>query len=280
MAVTRVLICGSKGMLGWELDRLFREKLGDAYVFSVDREEMDITDPASVMSVLRKWGPNAVINAAAYTNVDGAESERDLAYAVNVTGTKNLVDACRALGCRFVHFSTDQVFDGESKEPRTETEIPKPLNYYAETKLEGEQYALAYPNSIVLRVQWLYGKRKDRFTPLKDKKEFFPFADQWGCPTWTKDLAEVVVSLLINEARGLFHYAYDDYASWAEVFSYVKEKWNLSELELKPRETAALKLPANRPRFSVLSNKKLCKTLGRESLGSWKDSLDNFLSSV
>jgi dTDP-4-dehydrorhamnose reductase len=267
-------------MLGWELDRLFREKLGDPYVFSVDREEMDITNPASVMAVLKKWGPNVVINAAAYTNVDGAESERELAYAVNVTGTKNLVDACRTLGCRFVHFSTDQVFDGESKEPRTETEIPKPLNYYAQTKLEGEQYALAYPNSLVLRVQWLYGKRKDRFTPLKDKKEFSPFLDQIGCPTWTKDLAEVVVSLLINEARGLYHFAYDDYASWAEVFSYVKEKWNLSQLELKPRETAELNLPANRPRFSVLSNKKLCKTLGKESLGSWKDSLGHFLDSL
>jgi len=138
---------------------------------------------------------------------------------------------------------------------------------------------LGEADSLVLRVQWLYGQRKDRFSPLRSKTEFSPFADQFGAPTWTRKLAEGVQALLNKKASGLFHFSYDDFASWSQVFEFVKQEWKL-DLKLSPKQTADMKLPAKRPLFSVLDNTKLKQTLGVSSMGSWKAPLQEFLALV
>jgi len=263
-------------MLGWELVQAFeRQRSFDLRPLS--HAEMDITNLEQVHRMLKELHPSVVINAAAYTNVDGAESEREKAFAINATGPRNLALACEEAGTRLIHFSTDQVFDGSGNKPWSEEDLPHPLNYYAETKWVGEKEVLKSRRSLVLRVQWLYGARKDRFTILRNKDVFTPASDQFGAPTWTKDIADYLIRLIEKEARGLFHFSYDDYATWAEIFEFACRELHFAT-RLIPRKSEELQLAARRPKFCVLSNKKLLSFLGQNSLGSWKDSLHEFLS--
>jgi dTDP-4-dehydrorhamnose reductase len=245
-------------------------------VLGLTRNALDVTRPEEVRRVIREAAPSVVINATAYTKVDLAETDRMAAEILNAHAPAFLASACGEVGATFVHFSTDQVFDGKTAAPYREEDPTHPLNWYARTKLEGERAALAYEESLVLRVQWLYGETKDRFSGLRDQHVFTPFSDQVGAPTWTRDIVSAIPALLARGARGLYHFTYDDHASWADVFAFVKDHWNLA-VELKPRPTAQFDLPAARPLFSVLSNAKLKKTLGVEKLGNWRDSLREFL---
>jgi dTDP-4-dehydrorhamnose reductase len=270
-----VVITGGQGMLAGDLAEIYRSKL-PGQVLAPSRTELDITSEASLRALFSSHRPKLLLNAAAYTSVDGAEAQKELATRVNALGPALLNELCQEFGCRLVHFSTDQVFDGTAGTPYTETDHPNASNAYAESKLRGEKAVLASPENLVLRVQWLYGERKDRFSPLRQKSEFSPFSDQRGSPTWTLKLAEVVLALTERGSAGLFHFSYDDYGSWEEVFQFVCDEWKLKTL-LTPKKTSDLKLPANRPLFSVLSNKKLVKELGLTGLGSWKAPLREFL---
>ncbi len=269
------VITGGQGMLAGDLAEVFGRKF-PGQVLAPSRSELDITSEASLRSLFSSHRPTFLLNAAAYTNVDGAEAEKNQADRVNALGPAMLTELCREFGCRLVHFSTDQVFDGTANVPYLETDTPNPSNAYAASKLRGETAVLAVPQNLVLRVQWLYGERKDRFSPLRQKAEFSPFSDQRGSPTWTLKLAETVLALAEKDSAGLFHFSYDDYGSWEEVFRFVCDQWNLKTM-LTPRKTSELNLPANRPLFSVLSNQKLVKELGLSGLGSWKQPLGEFL---
>jgi len=274
-----ILVTGAKGMLGSDLVLRLQKEFGQDKVIAADRATLDICSWQDVGQVIRSREPWLVVNAAAYTNVDGAEKEREDAYNINVMGPANLVEWCEEYGAKLVHFSTDQVFDGKGNVPRTEEETPSPSNYYAETKWLGEKEVARLPSALTLRVQWLYGKRKDRFTPLKDKEVFTPFKDQLGAPMWTETIADTVVELVRRDIDGLIHLTHDDYASWADVFQFVKEEMGYS-VRLEPKATAEVKLPAVRPLFSVLSNRKLCSALGRENFGSWRPALLRFLKTT
>ena len=272
----RVMITGANGMLGSDLTEVFREKLGVDSVLATDLPELDITHPEQLNEFVRIHEPEVVINAAAYTDVDRAETETDKAYLLNVTGPKNLAKVCGDSAIRLIHFSTDHVFCGDRDIPWREEDEPNPANYYAKTKLWGERSVLDYPMGLVLRIQWLYGKKKDRFTTLQQKDVFTPFEDQFGAPTWTRRVSEVVFRLMEKQGSGLFHFAYDDHASWAEVFDFVKDELKLSTT-LLPKKTNDVSLPAQRPKYSVLSNEKLRDFLGVSEVGSWKRDLGVFL---
>lgn len=263
-------------MLAWDLARSFEIHFPSATVVRAGRESVDITREESVSRAIEQHRPDWVCNAAAYTNVDGAETETDAAFAVNAQGPEVLTHICAKAGARIFHFGTDQVFDGKARTPRREDDPVHPLNQYARSKYAGETAVLKHAGNLVLRVQWLYGERKDRFTPLRTKTTFSPFSDQYGAPTWTREIAQTVSKLMEKQAAGLFHFAYDDFASWAEVFTFVKEQWHLP-LVLEPKETASIRLPAARPLFSVLSNEKLKNALGVAAMGSWKTPLGEFL---
>lgn len=275
-----VLVTGAGGMLAYDILSVFRDELSRGQVTATDRRSMDIAEPHSVGAALDRVKPRLVINCAAYTNVDGAESERDAAQLSNAIGPKVLAQACRERKIQLVHFSTDQVFDGNYTIPRKETDPTNPLNQYAATKLAGEQAVLeAWDRHLVFRVQWLYGEKKDRFTPLRDKKVFTPFQDQIGAPTWTQEIAQTVLEAVTREANGLYHLAYDDWASWYEIFGFVKASMGYP-VQLEPKLTSEVDLPARRPLFSVMSNKKLCEFFKLDSFGSWKDPLRDFLRRV
>ncbi len=271
-----ILIAGAGGMLGFDLAAVFRKLPGGTGLIVLDRAGLDIGDASAVNAAFERHRPALVLNAAGYTNVDGAEKERDAAFRANVTGPANLARACARFGAKLVHYSTDQVFDGKGKAPSLETDAPSPLNHYARTKLLGEEEALKAPGAVVLRVQWLYGVKKNRFLPLRERAEFTPFADQFGSPTWSWEVAETTVDLARGNAEGIFHFAYDDYASWADVFAFVKAELKLP-VKLIPKRTDEVHLPAERPLFSVMSNRKLAAFLGRDGMGSWKEPLRRFL---
>lgn len=275
---TPILITGAYGMLGSDLVEKLSEVVGDENIIATDYDTLDITHLDKVREFVAQRAPKLVINAAAYTDVDRAELERDKAYLINTVGPKNLSLVCHEQGIQLVHFTTDFVFSGQGNRLWTESDAPNPPkpNYYAETKLWGEQEVTKHPEHLVLRVQWLYGKRRNRFTTLKDKKVFTPFMDQYGAPTSTSHVSHIVIELLAKGAKGLFHFAYDDFTTWADVYKFVKEELNLST-ELLPKRTDDANLPAKRPLFGAMSNKKLLDFLGKESLGSWKDPLRDFL---
>ncbi len=275
---TPVLITGAYGMLGSDLVEICTKHFGASNVFATDYDTLDITNLEKVNAALSEKKPKLVINAAAYTDVDKAETEREKAFLINTTGPKVLATACAAKDIKLVHFTTDYVFSGEGNTPWVETDKPNPPkpNYYGETKLWGEQEVAKFEKNLILRVQWLYGKKRDRFTTLKDKKVFTPFMDQYGAPVSTEHLCQVLMEMLSLDAKGLYHFAYDDYTTWAGVYEFVKKELNLST-ELIPKKSAEVKLPATRPLFGAMSNKKLLALLGRDKMGSWKDHLSAFL---
>lgn len=276
-----ILVTGSSGMLGTDLGEQFSLKWGHENVILTNRLALDITKSDEVAQYLDSHSISCVVNSAAYTDVDRAETEREQAWRLNALGPKVLAEVANERGIPLVHFSTDYVFDGKGNTLLTEedpTSPPEP-NYYGETKLEGEKWVLSNPLNLVLRVQWLYGKKRERFTQLKNKAEFTPFSDQWGAPTWTVDVSRVTCELIEKKAGGLFHFAYDDQATWAEVFQFVCEEMGYST-KLIPRKTYEVKLPARRPLFCAMSNKKLLRQLGKDSMGSWKSSLKTFLQTT
>ncbi len=252
---------------------------GSEQVTAWGKGELDLTDAKAVDSKITQLMPAWVINTSGYTNVDLAETERDEATALNAQVPANLVAACRKANSRLLHFSTDQVFDGKNTRPWIETDIPNPLNHYAVTKLAGEKAVLQYSHGLVLRVQWLYGKKKNRFTALRDKETFTAFSDQWGAPTWASHVGAICAQFLEQNPSGLYHFAYDDFASWSEVFHFVKDVMGY-RVKVSDVTTESAKLPAARPLYNVMSNKKLTEAMGLPGLGSWKLALSTFLSGV
>jgi len=273
-----VLITGAKGMLGSDIALVLKKLIGPEEVYETDYLDLNILDPRALDHKVNEIKPHWIINTAAYTDVDKAETERDFAYQVNVVGPQNLTAAAKKVRAKLVHFSTDYVFSGEGDKPWVETDEPHPItpNWYAETKWRGDQAVLSEPRNLILRVQWLYGRKRERFSLLRSKDSFTPFVDQFGAPTWTADIAGILTKLLEKEASGLFHFAYDDFTNWFEVYDLVKKEWKL-DTKLIPKKSAEVKLPAKRPLNGRLSNQKIKDFLGVRSLGSWKDSLIKFL---
>lgn len=273
-----ILIIGSQGLLGSEFVTLLRDNLSHSQIIPTTHAQLDITNPDQIQTTLSDLKPLWVINTAAYTQVDLAEVEREKALAINAKGPKFLAKFCSDHGAKLIHFSTDYVFNGNGIKPWTESDKPEPVvpNWYGETKLLGEQAVMEFDGNLVCRVQWLYGSKQDRFSAIKNKNTFTPFSDQFGAPTWTRDIVRWVLAILSKEGSGLFHLAYDDYASWYEVYEFVKKKLNLS-VDLIPSFSSELRLPAKRPLNGRLSNKKLIDFLGLKSAGSWKESLSSFL---
>lgn len=273
------LVVGAEGLLGTDFVPALVAQYGSDQVTAWGRGELDLTDSKAVEAKIAALKPTWVINTCGYTAVDLAETERDKAAALNAQVPANLVAACRKSESRLLHFSTDQVFDGNNTRPWVETDAPNPLNHYARTKLDGEKAVLSYPQGLVLRVQWLYGKKKNRFTVLRDKETFSAFSDQLGAPTWASHVGAICAQFLEQNPSGLYHFAYDDSASWAEVFRFVKEVMGY-RVEISEVTTDSAKLPAKRPLYNVMSNKKLATAMGLPGLGSWKLALTTFLSGV
>lgn len=261
----RALIIGAKGMLAHDLAAELASRGWETV--GVDLPEFDLTDPeASARVAVGAFGPvRWVINCAAYTAVDRAESEPEAAYAVNALGPGYLAAACRMAGARLLHVSTDFVFDGAGATPYTEEDVPNPQSVYGASKLEGERAVLdACPGALIVRTAWLYGAAGKSFprTMIQLWREGKPLrvvADQTGCPTSTVDLARVMADLAERDAPGgVWHAGGEEATTWygfarRAIELYAEVHGREPSMDVSPIGTADYPTPARRPAYSVLS---------------------------
>ena len=270
-----ILVVGAKGMLGQDLMRVLPGE-----VRGVDLEEIDITSPESVRRVLLTLKPRTVVNSAAYTDVDGCETNAALAMSVNGEAVRNLAAVTKEIGATLIQVSTDYVFDGSKDAPWHEGDPVHPLSVYGRSKLLGEELARENPEHLIVRTQWLYGLGGKNFveTMLRlatERTELAVVDDQIGAPTWTRDLALAISELLDNRCRGTYHAANAGSCSWYEFARAIFEEEGVS-MTVRPQTTEQLGRPAPRPRYSVLDCGKLIHDTGLE-LEQWREALKTYL---
>ena len=270
-----ILVVGANGMLGRDLLAL----LGDRG-HGVDIADIDITSAGSVLKVIGDLKPEVVINCAAYTDVDGCESNVETAMAVNGEGVGYLAMACRDIGSLLVQVSTDYIFDGGKGTPYIEDDAPCPLSAYGESKLVGEMNAAFCPEHLIVRTQWLYGLHGKNFveTMLRlgtEKDELTVVDDQIGSPTWTVDLARAIIALIDSGCRGTYHAANSEYCSWNGFAKAIFEEVGLN-VSVRPMTTTELNRPARRPLYSTLECSKLAGATGFRPQ-PWRSALREYL---
>lgn len=274
----RIVITGAQGQLGTDL----RQTLRDHQLTTLDLPPFDLTHPDCARTIVDA-APEVVIHAGAYTDVDGAERNPGLAMAVNAEGTERVASAAAKTGARLIYISTDYVFDGQGTRPYVETDPTNPISVYGESKLAGEQRALAgCDNTLVVRTAWLYGRHGKNFvkTMLQLAVEgpcLKVVADQHGCPTFSEDLAGMIAKLAAHPAQGVLHVTNGGHCSWHE---FATEIIRLSgyHISVEPITTGDMPRPAKRPAYSVLSSGRL-HHLGF-SMPTWQDGLQRFLNAL
>jgi dTDP-4-dehydrorhamnose reductase len=280
----RVLVTGAAGMLGHDVLGVL-ERAGHRSI-AVDLPELDIADVGAVEALFERERPDATINCAAFTDVDGAESNREAAHAVNADGAGNLARAAAALGTPLLHISTDYVFDGEppldgvgARRAYLESDPTGPRSVYGESKLAGERQVLAAsPRHTVARTAWLYGVHGRNFveTMLRlasERDAVQVVVDQTGCPTWSGHLAPALLGLIEREVRGLVHLAGGGSVSWN---GFAREIFRQAELDCEVQEITSEQIarPAERPAWSVMESE-------REEIipmPDWRDGLAGYLA--
>jgi dTDP-4-dehydrorhamnose reductase len=286
----KVLLIGAKGQVGQEL-QVTLSRLGE--VMSISRDELDLTNSEKISQLIAEIHPDYLVNAAAYTAVDKAESESDLAYAINAIAPKTMAKIADKIGTKFLHISTDYVFDGRQNTPYLETDFTNPLSVYGQSKLLGEEYIKNLnSNAIILRTAWVYGSYgKSNFVKTmlrlgKEREELKVVCDQVGSPTWAKDIAEAITGLLINAdtPSGIYHFTNSGVGSWFDLTKAIFEEAKISGIPLKiqrviPITTTEYPTPAVRPAYSVLSGQKISQQLGYIS-PYWRDSLKSMLNQL
>lgn len=288
----KIMLIAANGQLGTEVAKLL-EREGQQKGIELElftSGMLDIADHLKLNHVLLQLKPSVIINCAAYTKVDQAEEEPELAYRVNALGPKNLALGAEAVGAKLVHISTDYVFDGagiwrdNQLIPYQETDTTNPINVYGKTKLAGEEFVKNLCSRFfILRTAWLYGEKGPNFVKTileaaKTKNQLQVVDDQFGCPTNAKDLAEVILTLVDTEAYGLYHCTGKGSCSW---FEFARKIVTLSGAKaiVEPISSDQLARRALRPKYSILDNQRLEAVLGR-SMPHWEKSLEAFIKNI
>ncbi|MBC7111924.1 MAG: dTDP-4-dehydrorhamnose reductase [Methanothermobacter sp.] len=272
----KILITGSSGMLGSDLVDILSRRHE-----VVTSGSLDIRDLEGVMELLRETRPDAVVHAAAFTDVDCAETERDTAYQVNVLGTRNIAAAASAVGSSILYISTDYVFDGEKGDGYLEFDEPNPLNFYGKTKYLGEVSVRQLSERFyIVRTSWLFGRNGRNFVgtmvELAERgHEISVVDDQYGSPTYTRDLAASIGNLLERPAYGVYHLTNSGQCSWYEFAIDIFNELGM-EVCLKPVKSHEFPRPARRPSFSVLRNYNWSME-GFKPLRNYRDALRDYL---
>lgn len=285
----KVLLTGANGQLGC----CFIDKFPiDWILLATDSQQLDITDNLAVNNFINERRPDVIVNAAAYTAVDMAEDEQDLAYQVNTVGPKNLAIAAQKYNAKFIHVSTDYVFDGTKNIPYTEEDTTNPINIYGKTKRNGEVAILNNnPSAIIIRTSWVFSEYGNNFvkTMLKlasNKSELSIINDQLGCPTYAGDIANTILTIIMNESDGgIYHYCGDQSITWFKFASkifLITEKLNpitTKKITLKPILTSGYPTKAKRPLYSVLNMNKIEKIAGIKA-SDWNNALVHVISHI
>lgn len=278
----KVLVTGTKGQLGYDVVNEL-EKRGHTAV-AVDIEEMDITDAVSVERVITEAEVEAVIHCAAYTAVDAAEDNVEICRRVNAEGTENIAKVCKKLNLKMIYISTDYVFDGEGERPWEPDDERHPLNVYGQTKYEGELAVEKYLEKyFIVRIAWVFGVNGKNFikTMLKlseTHEELNVVDDQVGSPTYTYDLAVLLVDMVESDKYGRYHATNEGLCTWYE---FAKEIFRQAGVEVKVNPVTSDMFPAKakRPKNSRMSKEKLDAN-GFHRLPTWQDALERYLSEI
>ncbi|MFV0221286.1 dTDP-4-dehydrorhamnose reductase [Empedobacter falsenii] len=281
----KILVTGANGQLGQSVKEVSVNYPDLDFTF-VSKGELDITNQSAIVAFFKTNQFDAVINCAAYTAVDLAETDIEAARLVNATATKYLAEATAEQKIPFVHISTDYVFDGTVSVPRLETDPVNPIGMYGQTKLEGEEFALTInPLTIVIRTAWVYSKYGKNFVKtmlwlFNEKGEIGVINDQIGSPTNAVDLADVIAQILSKEelVYGIYNYSNEGECSWFDFASKIKELTN-SSIKINPIPTSAYPTLAKRPLYSLLDKSKIKETY-KISIPNWEQSLKKELTTL
>ncbi|MEB3231043.1 MAG: dTDP-4-dehydrorhamnose reductase [Leptolyngbyaceae bacterium] len=291
--MTGILLVGANGQLGQELRHTLAP---DNTLTTVGRTELDLTNTEAIRHLIQTTAPQVVVNAAAYTAVDKAETDAETAKAVNGIAPTVMAEECARLGATLVHVSTDYVFNGQKNTPYLETDTPDPLGVYGRTKLMGEEgIQQVSDRAIIIRTAWVYGTQgKGNFvkTMLRlgaEREELRVVVDQVGSPTWTQDLAGAIATLVqrlndTDEILGLYHYVNSGVTSWYDFAIAIFEEASaiglpLAIQQVMPITTAEYPTPAQRPAYSSLSNRRIASTIGGQP-PHWRQSLRTMLAEL
>jgi len=283
--MTKVIVFGASGQLGQCL-KFVCDKRGMTSIYFPGEQEANILDIAALKVAFQQHKPQYIINCAAYTAVDKAEDEQELAEKVNKTGVENLNMLCKEYGTTFVHISTDFVFRGDAATPRIETDATNPISVYGQTKLDGEKaIERALSKYFIVRTGWLYSEYANNFvkTMLKygaERDEMRVIADQVGTPTYAIDLAGVLIDIIESgsEAYGVYHYSNEGVTSW---YDFAKAIFDISGINTKvtPIKTSEYLTKAQRPAYSVMDKSKI-KQQFNIAIPYWRDSLIKCISNI
>ena len=277
----KILITGSNGMLGHDLIEVLKDK---HELLLTTSKTLDITDGDSVMDFILKSNPDIVINSAAYTDVDGCESNPDLAYNVNGEGVKNLALACREVDCPLVHISTDYVFNGQNDRPWVEDDEIGPISIYGKSKLKDEEHIKEILEKyFIVRTAWLYGVNGRNFprTMLElaqNHSEITVVYDEVGTPTYTPDLAKGISELIETDYYGTYHLTNSGNCSWCEFARYIFEVADV-DVNVIPVTASEFARPAPRPSYSVLENRNWVEN-GFEPLRNYKEAIKEYIELI
>jgi dTDP-4-dehydrorhamnose reductase len=277
-----ILVTGSDGQLGMELRRLASSYAGYEFIFT-DVNSLDITSLGEVNEFVKEKAPDWIVNCAAYTAVDKAEDDSAGAFAVNSTGVRNLIAAIRDTRCRFVHISTDYVFDGSRNTPYSEADETSPVTEYGKSKLAGEKEALVHPETLIIRTSWLYSAYGANFVRtmlrlLSEGKNPLVVIDQTGSPTWAEGLASTIMSIIAGVIRnkipfvpGIYNYSDEGVCSWYDVAITIADC--AGEIgRISPCLSDRYPQKARRPSYSVLDKQKIKETYNI-SIPHWRENL-------
>jgi dTDP-4-dehydrorhamnose reductase len=276
------MVVGAGGQLGTDLMRV----LDGQYVIGLTRHELDITDVDAVARAVAAVVPSVIVNAAAYTAVDAAETDEATAFTANVTAPAALAAAAAIVGAKFVHVSTDYVFSGDATTPYDEAAVTGPKSAYGRTKLAGEHAVFAeLPDAYVVRTAWVYGARGANFVKTmarleRERETVSVVDDQRGSPTWSRDLAHGLVELgLSGAAGGVYHCTNTGETTWFGFTRAIFEELGADPERVLPTTTAAFPRPAPRPAYSVLGNRRWIEA-GLDPLPHWRAALHDAFASA
>jgi len=278
----KILVTGFNGQLGYDVIKDLESR--GISCKGVDIADFDLTDESAVFAYIRDYAPTAVIHCAAFTAVDKAEENRDIAFAVNVTGTENIARACREVHAKMMYISTDYVFSGEGDLP-FEVNSPKaPKGYYGLTKSLGEDKVMEYVSDhFIVRTAWVFGVNGNNFVKTmirlgKERNELQVVNDQWGSPTYTADLAKLLCDMIITDKFGIYHATNEDYCSWYDFAEAIMQTAGLGT-KVIPVTSDQYPSKAVRPKNSRLSKTSLDQA-GFERLPTWRDALQRYAAEL
>ena len=278
-----ILVTGANGQLGQEFQQLEKNFPSLNFLF-VSKNELSIADENAVNTFFKNKQIDICINCAAYTAVDKAETDKETAIAVNAIAVGYLAKACKNHNAKFIHISTDYVFDGKGIKPFTENDQTNPVNFYGQTKLSGELNAIKEnEETIIIRTAWVYSSFGNNFVKtmirlMNERESIGVVNDQYGCPTFAADLAQAIMQIIVgnNFIAGIYHYSNKGKISWYDFAKEISQQIN-SHCVVNEITTSQFPTPASRPSYSVLDTSKIAETFNI-TIPEWKESLQKCLA--